>query len=382
MEKYQTDLLYLMACALNNRIPENKRVEIMDLEKIYTLSEKHSVAAMTDMALESAGAFQGDEKSVLKSQWMETKERAVRKNLLLKAERQVLFKYMDLNRIWHMPLKGAVIESMYPRFGMREMADQDILFDPSYQTQICEWMEKRGYHVQCVGMGNHDVYEKPPVYNFELHTSLIGEVHKAEWRAYYQDVKARLIRDDANGYGYHFSDEDFYVYMMVHALKHFSNCGTGVRTLADIYVYVRQKESTMDWNYIQQEVEKLDMVSFEYELRQLSIKLFSGEVGKLTASEEQQLEYMVGSGTYGTVKNDVENKIKKFKQGTVTDRQARVKYIWSRIWKPDEECKLCYPIVYRHKWLKPFLLVYRGIKGITVKRERLKNEIKIIRGSK
>ena len=148
----------------------------MDLEKIYTLSEKHSVAAMSDMALESAGAFQGDEKSVLKSQWMETKERAVRKNLLLKAERQVLFKYMDLNRIWHMPLKGAVIESMYPRFGMREMADQDILFDPSYQTQICEWMEKRGYYVQCVGMGNHDVYEKPPVYNFELHTSLIGEV--------------------------------------------------------------------------------------------------------------------------------------------------------------------------------------------------------------
>ena len=44
---------------------------------------------------------------------------------------------------------------------------------------------------------------------------------------YYQDVKSHLILDEGSRYGYHFSDEDFYLYMLAHEYKHFSGSGTG-----------------------------------------------------------------------------------------------------------------------------------------------------------
>ena len=380
MNKHQLDLIYLMRCALNEKIPEMEMIKTMDLEQIYKLSKKHSVSAMVYFALESANTFsQFNENRKLEEKWKETKEKAVRKNILLKTERRAVFQYMNQNRIWHMALKGAVIESMYPKFGMREMADQDILYDSAYQRQLCEWMKKRGYTVVSVGKGNHDIYEKPPVYNFEMHTSLISEMYRTEWKEYYREVKKRLIRDASNPYEYHFSDEDFYVYMIVHACKHFMLAGTGLRTLSDIYIYLHQKENKMDWAYMKHEMKILKIESFEHEIRVLSKKLFSGDSVILTPAEEKQLSYLFDSGTYGTQENYIENSLKEIRSETSTVGQAKLQYIWKRLILSEREMKAYHPIVYQHRYLLPFLVIYRVVRGILFKRKKIKKEFEAMR---
>ena len=88
-----------------------------------------------------------------------------------------------------MPLKGAVLKDLYPKHDMRQMADNDILFDVTCQKEIRDYFVSHGYEVISYAKGNHDVYEKPPVYNFEMHTALFGAGHNEVWAKYYENVK-------------------------------------------------------------------------------------------------------------------------------------------------------------------------------------------------
>jgi len=133
---------------------------------------------------------------------------------------------------------------------MREMADNDVLFDAYKQKQSKEIMLAHGYAAESVGKTHHDVYMKPPVLNFELHTALFGSAHAEPLFKYYADTKSFLRKDEGNNYGYHFSDEDFYVYMTAHEWKHYDGSGTGIRSLLDCYVYCKVKGDLLDWDYI------------------------------------------------------------------------------------------------------------------------------------
>ena len=59
------------------------------------------------------------------------------------------------------------IKDYYPVSGMRIMADNDILYDKERQDEVLSIMRSLGY--SCKGLiGNHDVYYKKPILNFEL----------------------------------------------------------------------------------------------------------------------------------------------------------------------------------------------------------------------
>jgi len=135
-------------------------------------------------------------------------------------------------------------------------------------------MLSHSYTAEHYGVGNHDVYMKPPVLNFELHTSLFGSAHAEPLYKYYADTKRLLIKDEGNNYGYHFSDEDFYVYMTAHEWKHYSGSGTGIRSLLDCYVYCKIKGENLNRNYITEQCRQLEITDFEKERRALAVKIF------------------------------------------------------------------------------------------------------------
>ena len=124
-------------------------------------------------------------------------------------------------------------------------------------------------------MGNHDVYYKEPLCNFEMHRGLFGSTHEGKFYEYYSGVKDCLIKDDWNNYGYHFSPEDFYVYITSHEYKHYSVGGTGLRSLLDIYVFLRKFEGKLNFDYVLREIEKLELSEFEEKNRTL-VKSFRG----------------------------------------------------------------------------------------------------------
>ena len=384
MDKTFEVLLYLMACALQNAQPEETVLAGVDFAKLLRAARAHTVSAMVCMALEPTAAFQHAAEST-RLQWLDAKNKAVRKNMLLDAERHRLENEFAQQGIWYMPLKGSILKDWYPKFGMREMADNDILFDASKRKEVKAIFQGRGYTVKEYNKSNDDEYEKPPIYNFEMHVSLFHGTYK-ELTEQYENVKERLLPVDGTAYQFAFTPEDFYVFVIAHAYKHYSHSGTGIRTLADIYIMNQKLGGTLNWEYVDSELRGLGIFSYERESRELAQKLFGiAELpteANLSEAEQQMLAYYLGASTYGTIENRTLHRMQKLQPdgGAITAHTKR-KYLLSRLFPDLKWCKLYAPTVYKYPVLLPFFWVWRlAVKGVK-RRNIVKQELETIKQS-
>lgn len=356
-------MLYLSACAVNKIKPNPEYIVHIDLDKLFRMCQYHSMTAIVCTALESAG--------IQDKKFMEEKAKAIRKIMLLDAEREQICGFLEQNKIWYMPLKGVILKDMYPEIGMRQMSDNDILFDASCRNPVTDFMQKRGYHLKGDG-GNHcDEWLKEPVYNFEMHLNLFVKNREVFYH-YYKNVKERLVKADGKKYAYRFTDEDFYIYMTAHAYKHYSTGGTGLRSLLDYYVYLQNKENQLDWKYIIKELEKLNISEFEKEIRNTAKNAFEPN-SELTEKERKMVEFMLFSGTYGNVSNFIKH------NANLLGADSKSKYIFRRIFPNMEFYRLNFPIASCYPVLIPFVWVYRLARAIIKRRDRYVKEIRNIK---
>lgn len=360
------NVIYLAGCAANGVTPDAGRVRAMNLDDLYRAANRHLLTAITAMALESAGIHD--------KAFTQAKGKAIRKVAMFDAERSTVLRELESAGIWYMPLKGCVLKSCYPRIGMRQMADNDILYDVSRSADVRTIMERLDFTTVMYVQNeyNHDHYDKEPVCNFEMHRALFAPASGDKLCDYYRNVKDRLVKDEGNAFGYHFTNEDFYIYMLAHEYKHYSGSGTGLRSILDTYVYLRKNESRLNWDYIAGETEKLGIADFERQNRSLALHLFGD--GALTAEDEAMLQYVVGSGTYGNRRNYVGNQIKKLGGG----RKGMLKYLARRVFLPMESVESGYPFFYRHKALLPVLCLWRVCKALTIRRKLVWSELKAL----
>ena len=233
------DIIYLCSCAVNSVLPDKNRVAAMNLDGLIKDASRHMLAAMIGQTLQTMGISTPSFKSAI--------SQAQRKAVTLNYEYLQVSAALENAGIWYMPLKGAIIKDLYSRFAMGEMSDYDILFDASRATDVKNIMVEQGFKVKTFGIGPDDSYIKPPVTNFEMHTALFGDKHDEKLQGYYRNVKDHLLKDEGNNYGYHFSPEDFYIYLIAHEHKHFQGGGSGLRSLLDTFVYLSSTD--LDLNY-------------------------------------------------------------------------------------------------------------------------------------
>ena len=67
----------------------------------------------------------------------------------------------------------------------------------------------------------------------------------------------------------------FYIYHLAHFAKHFYEMGSGIRSVMDIYVYLRAFGKEMDIRYIERELKTLELYEFGKQMRNLSLFWFS-----------------------------------------------------------------------------------------------------------
>lgn len=381
--KTNEDFLYLITCSLHNKKPSKEKVCGMNFEEIIKFATFHDVAAITYDALELIEDYIKDKQhEIIKDEilvkWKELRDKALCKNLMLDSFRKKLFSYMDRESIWHMSLKGVVLKELYPKQEMRQMADNDILFDATYSKKINKFFVENGYEIISYNKGNHDIYEKKPVFNFEMHTSLFGKSCNEVWIKYYENIEEKLIKDE-NTFERFFTDDDFYIYFVAHAFKHFNSSGTGIRYFVDCYVYQNCKK--LNWEYVENELEKLGILEFEKLLRGVSYKIFGQmeSVNKLNEDEYKLLCESIYSGTYGTMINRIEKKLHRVQGDDLEiNKRTKAKYLFRRFFPPMSFYKEFAPFAYKTKILIPFYWMYRIIRGATFKRKVLYDEAKMV----
>ncbi len=356
MNELYKDLIYLLSCAVNKNTPDIERINNLNLDDIYKIAKFNSVVATLSTILENSG--------IRDKRFLQEYKRTIRKNIMLDIDRKAILDDFELNGIWYMSLKGSVLKDLYPENGMRQMADNDILFDKKMQKKVKEIMLAHNYTVKEYNKSNHDIYIKQPIYNFELHTELFSSKFDDIIYNYYKDIKNKLKKDEYNNYGYHFSDEDFYVYITVHEWKHYNARGSGIRSLLDCYVFLNNKSNILNWEYINQQLGRLKISDFEETRRKLAIKVFSGkDFPQLSDDEIEMLEFYLLSGTYGNFENNIRRKLKE---------QRKLAFIIHSIFIPRKQMEQSVGFTSKCILLYPVGVVWRCLRILLFRRKKLK----------
>lgn len=171
----------------------------------------------------------------------------------LSYETEKILKAFDENKIKNIPLKGYFMKKEYPRSDFRSVSDVDILFDRKQVDSVKKVFSELGYTFLNED-DNQYHFEKKPMMNIEMHATLVHE--NEESYPLLVNQLDRSTKRDGYSYSYEMSHEDFYIYMLVHNSNHFRIGGMGARMVLDSYVFLKNHQSELDYDYLNVMLEK------------------------------------------------------------------------------------------------------------------------------
>ena len=154
------------------------------------------------------------------------------------------------------------------------------------------------------------------------------------------------------GREFRFSDEDQYVYMIVHAYKHENMGGEGIRILGDIAVALRAAGEGFDLAYVEDELSRMGLQNFERSLRELTLALLDEK--ELNIHLEELAMQLVACGN-GSVERFVRAKIEEEREA---GRWGRLGYL-RKLCSPDYYCPGELEFLANNKLLRPLFPVGR-----------------------
>lgn len=266
------------------------------------------------------------------------------------------------NKIKFLPLKGLRIRAMYPSAEMRTSSDVDIYIDTADLKKAKAVLQSLSFK-QTLATAKEVSFFAPPYTTVELHLEL--DTYKND--NFYNDVWQRT--ETETPFFHQFDNTDFYVYTLVHMLKHFKSCGTGIRSVLDIYVL--SKNLALDGERLNEQLHALNLSTFHQKIIDLANCYFQDQ--PLTPDLERLSDYIIQSGVYGNVQNRTNNSLSK--------RNGKFAYFLQRVFPSFSFMKNQYPVLGKMPFLLPFTYFARIFKGIFFKRKIISSSIKAIDNS-
>lgn len=377
LNQSQLDYLYILRKAVRQEPLDLERISEMDVHRVFQYAIGQTHAALFLMCFQNNGCSLPTElKERCQSDW----DHGIRREALMNVERGHVYEFFNQEGIWHCSLKGIVLSPLYPALGTRYSSDNDILIDKNGRKKLKHFMKERGYTVQRYGGSHHDSYLKKPSYHFEFHHRMLSHENQGEVMDYFNRVQERLAPDKEGAYGYHLTNEDFYLHMIVHMYFHYGTSGAGFRGLIDTYYY--RKAYTFSEEYVQKKLERFGVAEFEKAVCELTEKLFGDRDARnqpqFSEAEEKMMEYMFSSGVNGNSKVFAENLMEECKKKSRTDFGARVRYLSARLFPSMDYYKTDRPFLYRFKIFIPFFVAYRALRAV-IGRKELQDEFGVLK---
>ena len=352
-------LIDIIARVLNGQ--ERVSLESFNFNQLYRLAKFHSVENFLYYGLSTSG----EDQNLLNK----IHQNAVFKSAFQDAEQEQLAIMLESNNIKHLFLKGSLMKHLYPSLDMRSMADLDILVEKNSLKKLTPLMKNIGYKVESTG-GNHDVYYKQPFMNIEFHRDMIDESYTMS--KYYHNIWDKVQLEKDKNYAYELSIDDFYIYMIAHAAKHYQNGGTGIRSIIDVYIYLNHYKNQLNWDYINNEFKKLKILQFEINVKGLAMVWFNNQPSNESIDSIEA--YIFDSGTYGTFSHSV-----LFKETKANKTINKKTLLLKRAFPPFKTMVRIFPFLKYLPFLLPFLWFYRLIVAILIKRKVVKQQMSIIK---
>lgn len=270
----------------------------------------------------------------------------------------------------YMPLKGAVLKSLYPQPQMRSMGDLDILIRLDQYDNIRKALLSNGFE-EGRETDHELIWYKKPYTQFELHKHLIPS-YNDDYYKYFGDGWKLAEKSDVPG-KYAMSTENTLIYIFTHFAKHYRDGGIGIRHLVDLWVY-RRAYPQMDEGYILRELDTLCLKEFYLNVQKTLDVCF--EDAPATQVTDCIVNWVFGSKVYGTVQRGNEaNALRETKRSSSVTH-AKLKNIWLQIFPVPAVMRKKYPVLKRAPALLPVMWIVRWVSAVFHKRENISSEYK------
>ncbi len=335
----------LVAYVVGGTEPDRDLIAQTDQRALFEFSKSHSVDNIVCIALEKLNMMPEQYRQAYARSYKISRVREATQEL----ETQEICGELERLGIRHMLLKGSVMKHLYPTPDLRSMCDVDILYDKAYADRLGAVMEECGYSLY-EASGTNDVnlsYLKKPFMNIEFHGVLMDKDIPL-YNAYFGENFEHTVPDE--GCRVKYPDEDFFVFMMAHLAKHYFNGGTGLRSLADIWLYLRSKPE-LDMAAVRAKLREIELDEFADIITGVNGVLFDGN--DPTVQQSEIIDYIFHSGTYGTLNH---------KSADNMQGRSKSRFLLHRLFPGRDFMAINYPAVRKCAVLLPLFWVVRLLK--------------------
>lgn len=365
----------LMKAALVPIEPFEKPANV-SWEEILRFAEHNSLEGLLYYGLQKCKSEITED---LETRWRGRLYSTIYHNLAMSRSRDLLYEQLEILGIDYLPIKGAVIEASYPEPGMRSMSDSDILyrFENDEERGLSSRSRKQlqlladisDFSIVSSG-GTVDVVTDSNGYFFEMHRDFLGSDQPLH--DYYHVIWNQAV-NDGKPHKYRLTDSEQFLLNLVHAAKHYYSEGFGPKCIVDLYVLENNPDTVLDRNWIKDRLAEFQLLEFVSDLKKLADIVFQDAAG--SENDWKKLAHFMQAGTYGSVEQRIENDLQRTgKQGA----SAKFEYLKKRFVLDESFIRDQFPFFYRHKSLRPVLLLYRIGRSILFRFPSLKEELKIL----
>lgn len=357
----QDTLLYLLNCALKET--EAQLPPDLDWDALLQLADRQQVYTTVLPVLQKANVLPPAQLQ----RWNDYRMTELQRTLYVNSQRQAVCADLEAQGIHYMFLKGLVLREFYPQTMMRQMSDNDILFDPARREDLSKIMRAHQFTLT-VATEKSDDYYKEPNCLIEFHRELFNHVDlQAAFPA--KLVWAHAVADPAHPCCYRISPEDNYLFTLGHMYKHYIMEGCGVRFLCDLYV-LQQKQPPLDEDYVHKMVDRMGIADFCQTVCGLVTAVFGD--GELADDRQQLLADMFSGSVYGKGKSMAEK---------IEAKGGKGRYILSRLFPGVSIMKSTYPVLQKHLFLLPIYYCVRIFNRLRHRKKEVRRELRQLRHS-
>ena len=317
-------LIHLVICAVKGIQPEEKP-EGISFENVFSLGKIHEVS---NIAYLSICALQNKPETKLLEDWKIyyyfSAQRDERQRELYKKTVSLLHQ----NEIRTVEAQGTITKTLYPSSEMRMMSDIDIIVDFDNLEKAKEVLTNSGFSAESVPEqdGELNFYDENG-YQIELHSEFFTEYIYNRKERFFSALNSPFEhskKSESDEYHYILDETYYYLYSLLHTLKHFETAGCGIRRVLDLYILKSKLSQKVDNEYIEKVLD-------EYGFSENMNKLYALEETWFEDKETEEdlsdlIRDILNAGNHGSAEVHIKNTILKDKsEGIKHPKFAQIK---------------------------------------------------------
>lgn len=295
MKKIHKDFLQLLKSSIENQTSSKEITSSYD--EILKLASIHKVVPLIYEAAYKTESFKKIDINFQKL--FKTTSMQIVYSQIQRSEKFLqLYKEFNKAGLKVLVFKGILLRELYPIPDERISGDEDLLIQKKDLKKIEEILKSNNmerilsqeededvYHYFCPKTGLH----------LELHTTLFGDKSHTYrnmnkiFATVFDDSDKIIVNDVQINT---FSLDKHFLYVIIHAIKHFVSCGTGIRQVCDIVMYINKYHQEINWGYVWKEIISLGYDTLLVNLLQIGIDYLGLEEDKIIYPSDKKNYYI------------------------------------------------------------------------------------------